>query len=77
MNAAKVTPGSTCAVWGLGGVGMCVIMGCRDSGASKIIGVDPNPKKFELGVTFILQIHVIPINNFGFLQILTEIFKLL
>ncbi|XP_071038502.1 alcohol dehydrogenase class-3 chain L-like isoform X2 [Parasteatoda tepidariorum] len=52
MNAGKVTPGSTCAIWGLGGVGMCVIMGCRDSGASKIIGVDPNPKKFELAKQF-------------------------
>uniref|UniRef100_A0A2L2Y359 Alcohol dehydrogenase class-3 chain L n=1 Tax=Parasteatoda tepidariorum TaxID=114398 RepID=A0A2L2Y359_PARTP len=52
MNAGKVTPGSSCAVWGLGGVGMCVIMGCRDSGASKIIGIDPNAKKFELAKQF-------------------------
>ncbi|XP_015916086.1 alcohol dehydrogenase class-3 chain L-like [Parasteatoda tepidariorum] len=52
VNAGKVTPGSTCAVWGLGGVGMCVIMGCHDSGASKIIGIDPNPKKFQLAEGF-------------------------
>lgn len=49
MNAAKVHRGSTCAIWGLGGVGMCVAMGCRDSGASKVIGIDTNPKKFDLG----------------------------
>ncbi|GIX96398.1 alcohol dehydrogenase class-3 [Caerostris extrusa] len=48
INDAQVTPGSSCAVWGLGGVGMCVIMACRDSGASKIIGVDINPSKFDL-----------------------------
>ncbi|GFT61878.1 alcohol dehydrogenase class-3 [Nephila pilipes] len=52
MNAGKVPPGSTCAVWGLGGVGMCVLMGCRDSGASKVIGIDPNPKKFPLAKKF-------------------------
>lgn len=49
MNAAKVHPGATCAVWGLGGVGMCVAMGCRDSGASKVIGIDTNTNKFDLG----------------------------
>lgn len=49
MNAAKVHRGATCAIWGLGGVGMCVAMGCRDSGASKVIGIDTNPKKFDLG----------------------------
>lgn len=59
VNAAKVLPGSTCAIWGLGGVGMCVVMGCRNSGAAKIIGIDPNPKKFalakELGCTDVLN----------------------
>ena len=49
MNTAKVEPGSTCAVWGLGAVGLAVIMGCKKAGASRIIGVDINPKKFELG----------------------------
>ncbi|XP_015920158.2 alcohol dehydrogenase class-3 [Parasteatoda tepidariorum] len=48
VNTAKVTPGSTCAIWGLGGVGMCIIMGCKNAGASKIIGIDINDKKFEL-----------------------------
>lgn len=52
MNTAKVPPGSTCAIWGLGGVGMAVVMGCRDSGASKIIGIDLNPKKFPLAKEF-------------------------
>lgn len=52
MNVGQVPKGATCAVWGLGGVGMCSVMGCRDSGASKIIGVDPNPRKFALAKEF-------------------------
>ncbi|XP_036619487.1 all-trans-retinol dehydrogenase [NAD(+)] ADH7-like [Trichosurus vulpecula] len=47
INTAKVTPGSVCAVFGLGGVGLSIIMGCKASGASRIIGIDTNPCKFE------------------------------
>ena len=46
VNTAKVEPGSTCAVFGLGGVGLAVIMGCKVAGASQIIGVDINKDKF-------------------------------
>ena len=41
--------GSTCAVWGLGAVGLAIVMGCKAAGATKIIGVDINPDKFEVG----------------------------
>ncbi|XP_045676056.1 alcohol dehydrogenase E chain isoform X2 [Phyllostomus hastatus] len=47
VKVAKVTPGSTCAVFGLGGVGLSVIMGCKVAGAARIIGVDINKGKFE------------------------------
>ncbi|KAM6220956.1 alcohol dehydrogenase 6-like [Rhynchocyon petersi] len=47
INTAKVTPGSTCVVFGLGGVGLSVIMGCKAAGAASIIGVDINKGKFE------------------------------
>ncbi|XP_027702620.1 LOW QUALITY PROTEIN: alcohol dehydrogenase E chain-like, partial [Vombatus ursinus] len=51
----RVTPGSTCVVFGLGGVGLSVIMGCKSAGASRIIGVNINKDKFakaeELGAT--------------------------
>ncbi|KAI4572538.1 hypothetical protein MJG53_006036 [Ovis ammon polii x Ovis aries] len=47
INTAKVTPGSTCAVFGLGGVGLSVIMGCKAAGATRIIAVDINKDKFE------------------------------
>ncbi|ELK23264.1 Alcohol dehydrogenase 6 [Myotis davidii] len=51
----KVTPGSICVVFGLGGIGSAIVMGCKASGASRIIGVDINEEKFPraraLGVT--------------------------
>lgn len=52
LNTAKVEPGSTCAVWGLGAVGLAVIMGCKKAGASKIIGIDINPDKFNVAKEF-------------------------
>jgi len=52
MNVAKVAPGSTCAVWGLGAIGLCAVMGCKAAGASRIIGIDVNPAKFEVGKKF-------------------------
>ncbi|XP_075400985.1 alcohol dehydrogenase 1-like [Tenrec ecaudatus] len=55
VHSAKVTPGSTCVVYGLGGVGLAIVIGCKASGASRIIGVDINEEKFPrakaLGVT--------------------------
>ncbi|XP_040274132.1 alcohol dehydrogenase 1-like [Bufo bufo] len=55
INTAKVKPGSTCAVFGLGGVGLSVIIGCKVAGASRIIGIDVNTNKFakakECGAT--------------------------
>ncbi|XP_055290873.1 alcohol dehydrogenase S chain-like [Moschus berezovskii] len=46
VKVAKVTQGSTCAVFGLGGVGLSVIMGCKAAGAARIIAVDINKDKF-------------------------------
>ncbi|XP_036620429.1 alcohol dehydrogenase E chain-like [Trichosurus vulpecula] len=55
VKVAKVTPGSTCVVFGLGGVGLSVVIGCKSAGASRIIGVDINKDKFakakEVGAT--------------------------
>jgi S-(hydroxymethyl)glutathione dehydrogenase/alcohol dehydrogenase len=48
LHTAKVEPGSSLAVFGLGGVGLSVIQGAVMAGAERIIGVDVNPKKFEL-----------------------------
>lgn len=52
LNTAKVEKGSTCAVWGLGAVGLAVGLGCQTAGASRVIGVDINPDKFEIAKNF-------------------------
>jgi S-(hydroxymethyl)glutathione dehydrogenase/alcohol dehydrogenase len=52
LNTMKVEAGSNVAVFGLGGVGLAAIMGAKEAGAAKIIGVDINPDKFELARSF-------------------------
>lgn len=48
LNTAKVKSGSTCAVWGLGALGLSAILGCKKSGAKRIIAIDINPDKFGI-----------------------------
>ncbi|MDH2433676.1 S-(hydroxymethyl)glutathione dehydrogenase/class III alcohol dehydrogenase [Pokkaliibacter sp. MBI-7] len=47
-NTAKVEPGSTVAVFGLGGIGLAAIIGAVQAKAGRIIAVDINPEKFEI-----------------------------
>jgi S-(hydroxymethyl)glutathione dehydrogenase / alcohol dehydrogenase len=49
---AKVEPGSTVVVFGLGGIGLNCIQGARIAGASQIIGIDINEGKVELAKKF-------------------------
>jgi S-(hydroxymethyl)glutathione dehydrogenase/alcohol dehydrogenase len=48
LNTAKVTAGQSVAVFGLGGIGLSVVQGAVMAGAERIIGIDTNPRKFEL-----------------------------
>ncbi len=48
LNTAKVEPGSTVAVFGLGGIGLSVIQGAVLAKAGRIIAIDINPGKFEI-----------------------------
>lgn len=48
LNTAKVEPGSTVAVFGLGGVGLSVIQGAVMAKAARILAVDINPEKEEM-----------------------------
>ncbi|MCG5240545.1 S-(hydroxymethyl)glutathione dehydrogenase/class III alcohol dehydrogenase [Azospirillum doebereinerae] len=48
MNTAKVEPGATVAIFGLGGIGLSAIIGATMAKASRIIGIDVNPSKFEI-----------------------------
>ncbi|XP_052202410.1 alcohol dehydrogenase-like 1 [Diospyros lotus] len=59
-KVAEVEEGSTVAIFGLGTVGLAVAEGARTQGASKIIGVDLNPHKFELGKRFGLTDYINP-----------------
>ncbi|KAK9135763.1 hypothetical protein Syun_015093 [Stephania yunnanensis] len=51
-KTAKVEKGSTVAIFGLGAIGLSVAQGARFCGAARIIGVDMNPAKFEMGKKF-------------------------
>eukprot|EP00095_Tigriopus_kingsejongensis_P004878 maker-scaffold1_size3401120-snap-gene-11.40 protein:Tk04878 transcript:maker-scaffold1_size3401120-snap-gene-11.40-mRNA-1 annotation:"s- glutathione dehydrogenase" len=48
LNTAKVEPGATVAVFGLGGIGLSVIQGAVMAKAGRIIAIDMNPDKFEM-----------------------------
>jgi len=62
VNTARVTAGSSVAVFGLGGVGLSAVMGARVAGANPIIAVDRLDSKLalaqEVGAT-----HVINVDN--------------
>jgi S-(hydroxymethyl)glutathione dehydrogenase/alcohol dehydrogenase len=61
-NTMKVEAGSTAAVFGLGGVGLAVVMGLKEAGCSKIIGVDMNPDKEAMARKFGMTHFVNPKN---------------
>jgi S-(hydroxymethyl)glutathione dehydrogenase/alcohol dehydrogenase len=48
LNTAKVTPGATVAIFGLGGVGLSAVQGAVLAKASRIIVIDINESKFEM-----------------------------
>ncbi|PZV14403.1 MAG: S-(hydroxymethyl)glutathione dehydrogenase/class III alcohol dehydrogenase [Leptolyngbya sp.] len=78
INTAKVEAGANVVVFGLGGIGLNVIQGCRMVGANQIIGVDINPSKKaiaeKLGLTHFvnpkevegdLVAHLVELTNGG------------
>jgi S-(hydroxymethyl)glutathione dehydrogenase/alcohol dehydrogenase len=48
LNTAKVEPGASVAVFGLGGVGLSAIQGAMMAKAGRIVAIDINTDKFEL-----------------------------
>ena len=50
LNTAKVEPGASVAVFGLGGVGLSVIQGAVMAGAERIFAIDTNPRKYDLAL---------------------------
>ncbi len=59
LNTAKVKPGSSVAIFGLGGIGLSVVQGAVMANAGRIIAIDTNEEKFvlagQLGATDFLN----------------------
>ncbi|MCA9532893.1 MAG: S-(hydroxymethyl)glutathione dehydrogenase/class III alcohol dehydrogenase [Myxococcales bacterium] len=47
-NTAKVKAGDSVAVFGLGGIGLAVVVGAKQAQAGRIVAIDTNPGKFAL-----------------------------
>ncbi|OZI70956.1 zinc-binding dehydrogenase [Bordetella genomosp. 12] len=52
FNTARVEPGDTVGIVGLGGVGMSALLAAVAAGASRIIAIDTNPAKLEIAKRF-------------------------
>ena len=48
LNTAKVEPGASVAVFGLGGIGLSVVQGAVMAKAGRIVVIDTNPDKFDM-----------------------------
>jgi S-(hydroxymethyl)glutathione dehydrogenase/alcohol dehydrogenase len=52
INTARIEPGSSVAVIGLGGVGIAAVQGARVSGAAQIVAVDPVTRRRHWALEF-------------------------
>jgi S-(hydroxymethyl)glutathione dehydrogenase / alcohol dehydrogenase len=52
LKTAKVEPGASIAVFGLGGIGLSVIQGAKMAKAGRILAIDINDRKFEMAKKF-------------------------
>jgi len=73
INTAKVQPGTSVAVFGVGGVGLSTIMGAKVAGATTIIAIDPLTSRLEAAQEFGAT-HIVDAgpNAVGEIQRLTE-----
>ncbi|XP_057829295.2 alcohol dehydrogenase 1 isoform X1 [Cryptomeria japonica] len=60
LNVAKPKKGSTVAIFNLGGVGLAAAEGARIAGASRIIGIDLVPGRFEKAKEFGVTEYINP-----------------
>ena len=74
VNTGQVPPGSKVAVIGLGGVGLCSLLGAKVSGASQVVAIDLNNNKLklakELGAT-----HAVNASDENAVEAIREITK--
>ena len=61
LRSVKIVPGDRIAIFGMGGVGLSVLLGAKLSGAGQILAIDPVEKKrdlcLRLGATDFLSVH--------------------
>lgn len=76
LHTARVEPGSSVVVFGLGGIGINVIDGARIAGSTTIIGVDVNPAKEaasrKAGMTHFLDMREHGPNIAGVIRDMTQ-----
>ncbi len=70
---AKVEPGSTVVVFGLGGIGLNVIQGARLAGASRIVGIDINEGKVGIAEKFGMTDFINPKNVDNIVDAIVEL----
>jgi 2-desacetyl-2-hydroxyethyl bacteriochlorophyllide A dehydrogenase len=58
LNKARLSPGETVAIFGVGGLGISAVQLARHFGAAEVFGVDINPRKLELAE----RLGAIPVN---------------
>lgn len=60
FNSAAVRPGTSVAIWGLGGVGLAALMGAVAAGADPVIAIDPVAEKRALALELGARAAVAP-----------------
>jgi alcohol dehydrogenase len=68
MNSAKVAPGESVLVYGLGGVGLAAVLGALASGAQPVMAVDPSPEKRALALELGAAAAVAPGETAGLMK---------
>ena len=63
LNTAKMEEGATAVVFGLGGIGLNVIQGCKLAKASVVVGIDLNSDRQEIAKKFGMS-HFLNPNDF-------------
>jgi S-(hydroxymethyl)glutathione dehydrogenase/alcohol dehydrogenase len=75
INTAKMEEGATAIVFGLGGIGLNVLQGCKMAKAKIIVGVDLNSNREEIARKFGMT-HFINSNDYEGNKLLEKIIEL-
>lgn len=78
LNRAKVRPGETVAVIGVGGIGLSVVQAARISAASRIVAIDANPAKEAVARQFgatDFTTDIAAVKDLGFANGLDHVFE--